>query len=785
MLITAGHEGVSEDTELRTAVKRIVPFVVMTEGPWFLVINFSCHGRITGGLWSEPVIAKGEILSRQHYIHASLVFATCGSLMIMILYMLMIFARRHDDYPSFFLALICLGLFLRTLGVEMLLCELFDPVPTSTFYNISRRLEYLSVGLVNLAMLPFLTTTFQSAALPKKVVQIICGLSAAYMLSCCFRSLENIRTDVHWIQLLTVLNVIFMMRILILAIRNKEEGALYMLAASTVPIVVFVLEIVHSRAGGNIRLGHFAGTLFVFLQSQLLAKRFASAYHRAAHLSASLQTEVDKQTSQIRHIMDNIPEGLFIIDQDKTIAPPYSRFLQVIFPDSDLTERPILDLFTQHFHMPAHDVAMVDSILEASLHEDSINWELNREHMAEKFLIAADKTYQVHWHPIENQGQIMQFMGIIHDVTELQRLEAETREQEEDFRILKEFLLAPKVMTRSFLNKQSRLMELMLQECNRDLNLTSLKTIFVYLHTLKGNARQLQLKALSNLCHAAEEPLRLALAESQRLDPAALQVILGNLQTTLERYARVFLRFFGQSDEDNFNLFSPAETVHLRSWLDRNPDLTPNIRNLISSKLAWDLKEWIEQLGREQLRLAQTLGKAIPNLVIETNQAYECSVELRDALMDALGHLFRNSLVHGLGADQGTLHVKMEGHAHLERLTLHDDGRGLNVMKIKQKACELQLITPQEAITFHQLVEFIFAPVFSTADTVSDLAGRGMGMNAVRLLLEPFGATITLEPLDRTILQRPDVEGLDSIPFCAVIALGQVSAQTETLATAS
>ncbi|WP_176736580.1 7TM diverse intracellular signaling domain-containing protein [Oligoflexus tunisiensis] len=771
LFISGGQEGLSEDTELRTAIRRIVPLVVGPEGRWFLVINFSFQGRDTGGLWSEPRIAPGHTLETQKHIHSSLVYATSGSLIIMVFYMTMMFVRRRDDYPSLFLALICLGLILRIVGVEMILCELLDPVATSLIYNFSRRMEYLSVGLLNFAMLPFITTTFRSVTHSKHIVLGMCALSVLYMLSCCFRTIEHVRTDVLLIQILAVFNLVYLVRLLIRAIRNKEEGAYYMLAASILPIVIFVLEILHSRMGGSIRLGHFAGTLFVFLQSQLLAKRFASAYSRAAHLSVSLQSEVEKQTSQIRHIMDHIPEGLFIIDRTKTITPPYSNFLQAVFPGRGLTERPILDLFTQRFQMPAQEVAMVDSILEASLGEDCINWELNREHMAEKFLSADNRTYRLHWHPIENQGQIVQFLGIIHDVTELQRLEAESREQEEDFRILREFLFAPKTMIQSFLHKQTKLMELMFQACDREITMTSLKTIFVYLHTLKGNARQLHLKELSDLCHATEEPLRLALTENHVLDRIELVARLRVLETKLERYRKVFLRFFGQEEEESFSLFSASETSTLRLWLESGANVREDIRLLIRSKLGWDLKDWIEQLGREQLRLAESLGKATPSLILKADRAFDCPVELRDALLDALGHLFRNSLVHGVRAERGTLHVGMEGASELERLTIYDDGPGLDVAKIKQKACELQLIAPRQRLTFHQLAEFIFAPVFSTADAVSDLAGRGMGMNAVRLLLEPFGSVIYLEPLDPAVAQSVDVGNMDFVPFRTVIVL--------------
>lgn len=115
-------------------------------------------------------------------------------------------------------------------------------------------------------------------------------------------------------------------------------------------------------------------------------------------------------------------------------------------------------------------------------------------------------------------------------------------------------------------------------------------------------------------------------------------------------------------------------------------------------------------------------------------------------------HLVRNSLDHGLEPPEERL---ANGKPALGSVTLNayhqggnivieiiDDGRGLNTAKIKEKAIQNGLISVDDTLTDDEIHELIFQPGFSTADEVSDLSGRGVGMDVVRRNINSLNGSV-------------------------------------------
>ena len=127
---------------------------------------------------------------------------------------------------------------------------------------------------------------------------------------------------------------------------------------------------------------------------------------------------------------------------------------------------------------------------------------------------------------------------------------------------------------------------------------------------------------------------------------------------------------------------------------------------------------------------------------------------LIDELGDPLIHLVRNAIDHGIetpderrraGKDrEGTLWLEAFQEGHDVVVRVRDDGRGLNVDSIRHRAVERGLLTQQDAATLDdsEIVEFIWRPGFSTARRVTEISGRGVGMDIVRNTVERLGGTI-------------------------------------------
>ena len=128
-----------------------------------------------------------------------------------------------------------------------------------------------------------------------------------------------------------------------------------------------------------------------------------------------------------------------------------------------------------------------------------------------------------------------------------------------------------------------------------------------------------------------------------------------------------------------------------------------------------------------------------------------------DELGDPLVHLVRNAMDHGLelGADRQANGKMSEGYVRLAAsqegnsivIRVEDDGRGLPVEKIKAKALERGLVTEADVASMghREMMNLIFLPGFSTADQVSDLSGRGVGMDVVRTNISRMNGSIELD----------------------------------------
>ncbi|MDX1795997.1 MAG: chemotaxis protein CheA [Hydrogenovibrio sp.] len=151
--------------------------------------------------------------------------------------------------------------------------------------------------------------------------------------------------------------------------------------------------------------------------------------------------------------------------------------------------------------------------------------------------------------------------------------------------------------------------------------------------------------------------------------------------------------------------------------------------------------------------VSQKLGKSI-DLVME-GEGTELDKTMLEALTDPLVHIVRNSIDHGIEAPEvreaagkpATGTVKMaafhQGGNILIQIT--DDGAGINADKVYQKALEKGVIEEGVHLSEQEIVDLIFHPGFSTADVVSDISGRGVGMDVVRRNIRGLGGSVEVK----------------------------------------
>lgn len=167
----------------------------------------------------------------------------------------------------------------------------------------------------------------------------------------------------------------------------------------------------------------------------------------------------------------------------------------------------------------------------------------------------------------------------------------------------------------------------------------------------------------------------------------------------------------------------------------------------------------VERVFNRFPRMVRDLSKDL-NKEIElfmSGEETEVDRTVIDEIGDPLIHLLRNSIDHGIELPEVRLKKgkKEKGRVNLNAypdgntvvIEVSDDGAGINVDKVKQKAIDKGLITAEQAreMDANKAAELIFAPGFSTADKVSDISGRGVGLDVVLTKIEALGGNVEIE----------------------------------------
>ncbi|WP_019962286.1 chemotaxis protein CheA [Woodsholea maritima] len=194
------------------------------------------------------------------------------------------------------------------------------------------------------------------------------------------------------------------------------------------------------------------------------------------------------------------------------------------------------------------------------------------------------------------------------------------------------------------------------------------------------------------------------------------------------------------------------EDSTLKTPLQRLSSVTAELQDGVMKTRMQPVGDAWRKLPRIVRDISQDLGKSI-NLVMEGEET-ELDRQVLELIKDPLTHMVRNSADHGLETKEqrkasgksevGTIKLSAyhEGGAIIMKIS--DDGAGLNTERIAQKAVEKGLISEDELATMSegQIHRFIFAAGFSTAAQVTNLSGRGVGMDVVRTNIEQIGGSI-------------------------------------------
>ena len=194
------------------------------------------------------------------------------------------------------------------------------------------------------------------------------------------------------------------------------------------------------------------------------------------------------------------------------------------------------------------------------------------------------------------------------------------------------------------------------------------------------------------------------------------------------------------------------------------PGITPILQNI--DRLTSGMQEKIMQTRMQPLgnvfnkfpRIIRDISKSLSKDIVLTIEGEEVELDksMIEGLTDPLTHLIRNAADHGIESEEnrqkagktskGTIMLKAyheSGYVHIDVI---DDGKGIEIENIKKKALEKELLNKSQLdkLSEQEMLKLIFKPGFSTAERITDVSGRGVGMDVVKTNIEKLGGYIEI-----------------------------------------
>ncbi|WP_175073175.1 chemotaxis protein CheA [Terribacillus sp. AE2B 122] len=219
----------------------------------------------------------------------------------------------------------------------------------------------------------------------------------------------------------------------------------------------------------------------------------------------------------------------------------------------------------------------------------------------------------------------------------------------------------------------------------------------------------------------------------------------------------ILMNLFEELVIDRGRLEQIADDVkhpELHETVERMARISGDLQSIVLTMRMVSIDQVFNRFPRMVRQLAKDLGKKI-DLQIEGAET-ELDRTVIDEIGDPLVHLIRNSLDHGVETPEvrrelgkpetGTIKLKAYHSGNHVFIDITDDGAGINRKKVTEKAIKNGLITKEQAAIMNdnQVFSLIMQSGFSTADTISDISGRGVGLDVVRNTIESLGGTITI-----------------------------------------
>lgn len=430
------------------------------------------------------------------------------------------------------------------------------------------------------------------------------------------------------------------------------------------------------------------------------------------------------------NILQNVEEGLFLLNPQFEIASQYSLELESIFNEKNLANKSFIDILSnkieekeidpikEYLELMYNDAIEQDVLDELNpLTELMVNIKDNNEVWSDyKYL--AFKIRRIK----NSKNKTAELITTVRDITEQVKLEKKLKETEDlskkQMELILNILQVEPSMLQEFMEgfqKEIKYVESMLKDCNDDKKYEDiLENIYRSMHLIKGNASLLELNFFADKAHQFEDNIS-EIKEKAKLkgvDFLPLVFLLNDMKNDfvevnnlLERISRFHTHFRPKRSYENQLLIQSLKNLIANISKDQGKEVKLVCKKFVSNDIPYQYKLLVKEILIQMIRNSISHGIEIPSERVKLNKPASGVIEISTFLEDkSFGFRFK------------------------------DDGQGLKIEKLRQKAKDSGKwdISEIEGWTEDQIAESIFTSGISTSDKVDMASGRGVGMDIIK-----------------------------------------------------
>ncbi len=496
----------------------------------------------------------------------------------------------------------------------------------------------------------------------------------------------------------------------------------------------------------------------------LMVKDLKQAKSKIENYAADLEIQVQERTQNLAEsnqsnqtLLNNLGQGFMVINRDGIVQTGSTKAAEILFGQD-----PRGRLFTEVLQQNPEKAKLNQDWIEM-IFSNLIDFESAAE-LGPKIFNRNDHHIELSYRPVfSEQNELVKLICIAEDKTKEKQLEREAFIEKEFAQFVINFV-KDKEEFYEFIDSSKKQLEDVVEKIKATDKAQNIQfnEHFRFFHTLKGSAACFHLVSVVEKSHSLENYLNQSQKNLTNLNLKEFQekIVLDceNLKQAINLFMSENASILGATEPNSLDQKVDKKAFEqFQSQLKAIASESSAIYQAFLNTFVYeDPTDSFEKYRKVVENLAQKQMKEV-QFVIESSQVRIDVAELQP-LINSCVHLFRNAVDHGIETPEERASMGRPEVATLKlsvieidqkriQIMLQDDGKGVNPDLIRKKLIEKNIKTTEELaqLSNEQIIQFIFLPQFSSKDEVTEISGRGVGLDAISFEAKQLGGEVWVE----------------------------------------